>query len=229
VRLERGPDHAHLTVRDDGQGISAQLLPVIFERFRQGDSSSSRAAAGLGLGLSIVKHLVELHGGSVHAESDGEGKGARFTISIPLAPRDALEPQLATAPPAHALAGRSLLVVDDENDTCLMIASMLRQFGAVVRTASNASEALSMLRDSPPQLVLSDLAMPGIDGFALAARIRTEGHPDLPLIALTAYGRPEDREKAMAAGFTAYLRKPLDPETLVESIVRILPPDERGA
>ncbi|HEY0788411.1 MAG TPA: ATP-binding protein, partial [Thermoanaerobaculia bacterium] len=222
VHLEREAEHARLTIRDDGQGIRADLRPLIFERFRQGDSSSSRAAAGLGLGLSIVKHLVELHGGTVAAASDGEGKGATFTITIPIAPRESVDLPSSPPKPERRLLGRSVLVVDDERDTCLMIATTLRQFGAEVRTAASAGEAIAMLRASLPHLVLSDLAMPDVDGFTLASRIREEIAPQLPLVALTAYGRPEDREKAFAAGFTAYLRKPVDPEVLVESISRLL-------
>ncbi len=222
IQLHRDASQARLTIRDDGQGIRRELLPVIFERFRQGDSSSSRAAAGLGLGLSIVKHLVELHGGTVTADSDGEGMGAAFTITIPIASREAAEPLLAAPGPERVLAGRSLLVIDDEQDTCLMIASTLRQFGADVRTAANAAEAISLLEAARPHLVLSDLAMPGIDGFGLATRIRQGGDAELPIVALTAYGRPEDRERALAAGFTAYLRKPVDPELLVDSICKLL-------
>ncbi|HEY0590370.1 MAG TPA: PAS domain S-box protein [Thermoanaerobaculia bacterium] len=222
VHLDREAEHARLTIRDDGQGIRAEILPLIFERFRQGDSSSSRAAAGLGLGLSIVKHLVELHGGTVAAASDGEGKGATFTITIPIAPRESVDLPSSPPKPERRLLGRSVLVVDDARDTCLMIATTLRQFGAEVRTAASAGEAIAMLRASLPHLVLSDLAMPDVDGFTLAGRIREEIAPQLPLVALTAYGRPEDREKAFAAGFTAYLRKPVDPEVLVESISRLL-------
>ncbi len=224
IQLERDAFEARLSIRDDGQGIRPDILPFIFERFRQGDSSSSRAAAGLGLGLSIVKHLVELHGGKVTARSEGEGTGAEFSITIPIAPREAAESSPSPPGSERVLAGRSLLVVDDEQDTCLMIASTLRQFGADVRTAANAADAITLVRASRPHLVLSDLAMPGVDGFAFAESIRKEGDGDLPLIALTAYGRPEDREKALEAGFTAYLRKPVDPQVLIESICRLLPP-----
>ncbi|HEU5162566.1 MAG TPA: response regulator, partial [Thermoanaerobaculia bacterium] len=225
IQLARDGEHARLVIADDGHGIRPELLPLIFERFRQGDSSASRSAAGLGLGLSIVKHLVELHGGKVQAHSDGEGKGATFTISIPLAPRDDVELTAATVDPRNSLAGRSLVVVDDEQDTCLMIAAMLRQFGAEVRTASNAADAISLLRAFRPHALVSDLAMPEVDGFALAARIREDGDADLPLLALTAYGRPEDRERALKAGFTSYLRKPVDPDALVESIRQLLQPE----
>jgi PAS domain S-box-containing protein len=222
IRLERDATDARLTISDDGQGIRPDLLPVIFERFRQGDSSTSRAAAGLGLGLSIVKHLIELHGGAVTAQSDGEGKGSVFAVTIPIAQREATEPAPPVGTAPHLLAGSAVLVVDDEQDTCLMIASTLRQFGADVRTAASATEALALLHAARPHLVVSDLGMPDIDGFELAKRIRSSGDADLPLVALTAYGRPEDRERAILAGYTAYIRKPVDPDLLVESIDELL-------
>ena len=228
VRLGRAGDEAVLVVSDSGRGIRAELLPHIFERFRQGDGTLTRASGGLGLGLSIVRHLVEAHGGTVRAESDGPDTGARFTVKLPIAKPRALPAQ---GPPAkerrtekRALAGLSVLVVDDEPDAREILSEILDLAGATVRTAADASEALSILSEFVPDVLVSDLAMPGDDGLSLIRKIRSRT-PDrvatVPAIALTAYTRPEDRVRALNAGFQMHVPKPVDPTELVVTIASL--------
>ncbi|HVK65303.1 MAG TPA: GAF domain-containing protein [Polyangium sp.] len=228
VRLARTGDEAVLVVSDSGRGIRAELLPHIFERFRQGDGTLTRASGGLGLGLSIVRHLVEAHGGTVRAESDGPDTGAKFTVKLPIAkPR----PLPAQVPPAderrtekRALAGLSVLVVDDEPDAREILSEILDIAGATVKTAADASEALRILSDFVPDVLVSDLAMPGDDGLSLIRKIRSRT-PDriatVPAIALTAYTRPEDRVRALNAGFQMHVPKPVDPTELVVTIASL--------
>ncbi|TKC97057.1 GAF domain-containing protein [Polyangium fumosum] len=228
VRLARTGDEAVLVVSDSGRGIRAELLPHIFERFRQGDGTLTRASGGLGLGLSIVRHLVEAHGGTVRAESDGPDTGAKFTVKLPIAkPR----PLPAPGPPAderraekRALAGLSVLVVDDEPDAREILSEILDIAGATVKTAADAAEALRILSDFVPDVLVSDLAMPGDDGLSLIRKIRSRT-PDriatMPAIALTAYTRPEDRVRALNAGFQMHVPKPVDPTELVVTIASL--------
>ncbi|HKS22976.1 MAG TPA: ATP-binding protein [Thermoanaerobaculia bacterium] len=215
-------DGVRIAVTDTGQGIPRRLLPVIFERFRQGDSSTTRTHGGLGLGLAIVKNIVELHGGNVSAASDGEGRGATFTISLPLTTASAatmIGPSLDTAP--LSLSGVSVLLVEDDDDTRRMLAAALQNFGASVTAVGSAHAAIDALRRAAPNVVVSDIAMPGEDGFALMVKIRAgeiEPARNVPAVALTAYARAEDRERILASGFGFHLTKPVDPVTMVRVI-----------
>ncbi|MBI1736200.1 MAG: CHASE domain-containing protein [Candidatus Rokubacteria bacterium] len=232
VRLARADDHGIVVVRDTGEGIPAATLPHVFERFRQADSSSTRAHRGLGIGLALVKHLVELHGGTVTAESAGPGLGSTFTVRLPLArvePAPGPEPVAhadgAPAQTADALHGTRILVVDDEPDALEMVAAILGHAGAELRTAPSVAAALGILDDWRPDLVLSDIEMPGDDGYTLIQRIRerpSEKDARVPAIAVTAYGRMEDRLRALAAGFQEHVTKPFDPGVLVAAIGALL-------
>jgi signal transduction histidine kinase/CheY-like chemotaxis protein len=233
IRLFREGDHAGITVRDDGVGIDADFLPHVFERFRQADSSRTRAFGGLGLGLAIVRHLVEAHGGTIEAHSDGSGKGAAFTVMLPIGTR--LSP---TNPPVKAieaipapvgrelvgLGGFEVLVVDDDADSLDLVREALAQAGATVLTARSAREALEALQRSIPAAILSDIAMPDEDGYALIRRIRLlppERGGRVKAAALTAFAFPEDKEQAMRAGFDDFLAKPIAPWELVEAVAKL--------
>jgi PAS domain S-box-containing protein len=214
-----------LMVSDSGIGIDAAFLPYVFDRFRQADASSTRAQTGLGLGLAIVRHLVELHGGTVRAESDGPDAGTRFAIRLPrrhspLIPRDSRKPaaaSVAAATDAPRLDGLRILIVDDDRESCEMMLEALRGYGASILAAASASDAVDALSDFTPDLVLSDIAMPGRNGYAVLKEVRaleaTLGR-HLPVAAVTAYAHAADRERAIAAGFDEYLAKPVDPAAL---------------
>src|SRR5439155_318243 len=220
VRLEADGSHVELEVSDAGQGIPAEFLPHLFERFRQADSSTTRAHGGLGVGLAIVHHLIERHGGTVRAESPGPGQGATFTVRLPATARrsdpSAVEP--ARCPPAGDypnLRGVRVLIVDDDRDTGEVLESLVIACGAEATTASSTAEALAVLARRRVDVLVSDIGMPGDDGYALIQRIR-EGERQresglLPAIALTAYARPEDREQALVSGFQAHVAKPVEP------------------
>jgi CheY-like chemotaxis protein len=214
-----------LQVVDTGRGIAAHLLPHIFERFRQGDNL--RTNGGLGLGLAISKALVELHGGSIVAESEGEGKGAKFTVEIPMlgpverraAQRTAsILPKQSTVDSLPSLRGFSVVVVDDEPDARELIATMLKHFGADVRLASSAPEAFDQVVSTPPDVLVSDIAMPGQDGYQLIGKIRahqSEEVRNVAAIAVTAYATRQDRDRAISAGFQRHLAKPIEASDLV--------------
>jgi signal transduction histidine kinase len=230
VRVEPRPKEVVIRVEDTGSGIPEAFLPYVFDRFRQADSSPTRAKGGLGLGLAIVRHLVELHGGSVYAESDGEGKGATFGVSLPraaLAP--AVLPRALSVAPIEAssdLAGLRVLVVDDELDGREMLGEMLRRHGVEVAAAGSAAEAYELFRASPPDVLVSDLGMPTEDGLSLIRRIRElETNAGFaaktPALALTAYTRKEDRARALAAGFTMYASKPFEPGELLVVLAKL--------
>ncbi len=235
VRLEQVDDHALLTVTDNGKGIAPEELPHIFDRFRQADSSLTRRHGGLGLGLAIVRELVHLHGGTVDATSVGEGRGARFRVRLPLAGRPGATPELpgvrrdvdATrlGRSTPSLLGMRVLVVDDDADTLDLLASALGPLhaGATVMTARSVLEGLEAFDLMVPDVVVTDLAMPGSDGYALLREIQARGRArDMatPVVAITAHAGADDRERALAAGFAAYLPKPLEPAQLVPLLAR---------
>jgi signal transduction histidine kinase/ActR/RegA family two-component response regulator len=220
VQLSRANAHVELQVRDSGQGIRPEFLPHVFERFRQADSSSTRAHGGLGLGLAIVRHLVEMHGGTVEARSDGEGRGAAFVVHLPIRPVRAAEPPAAGVPPPplagaarpEDLTGVRVLVVEDDAESRSLLESMLARLGAEVEVAASAGEALAAVQRHTPDVLLSDIEMPGEDGYSLIRRIRalpSQEGSRLPAAALTAYARTEDRIAALSAGFQFHLSKPV--------------------
>jgi len=216
-----------LTVSDTGAGIKREFLPHVFERFRQAESSTNRAYGGLGLGLAIVRHLVELHGGSVAVQSEGEGQGATFSVSLPVAAATrtaerapaAVSTEGPVGPVGQSLAGLRLLIVDDEADAREVMRFMLERGGAQVRIADSAAQALDAIREERPDLLISDIGMPLEDGYVLVRRLRAmeEGLGQrLPAIALTAYASEEDTRRALTAGFDAHLSKPVDPARLID-------------
>jgi signal transduction histidine kinase/response regulator RpfG family c-di-GMP phosphodiesterase len=231
VRLERDGASARITVSDTGIGIDPQIIPYIFDRFRQADGSTTREHGGLGLGLAIVRHLTELHGGTVSAESEGAGRGATFTVALPLAraAEDAdAERDGQRAADGHslknvgALEGLRILLVDDVADARGLIAAVLRGSGAVVHECGSAAEALEMLDTHAADMLLSDIGMPYQDGYALIAEVRRrDAGRHLPAIALTAYATAEDRARALSAGFHLHLAKPVDNEQLIAAVASL--------
>jgi signal transduction histidine kinase/PAS domain-containing protein/ActR/RegA family two-component response regulator len=218
MRTVRAPDDSILVeVSDSGIGIAPEFLPHVFERFRQGDSGPTRQFGGLGLGLSIVKSLVELHGGTVAARSEGEGAGSTFAVTLPLAAAEETRGPARDA--ALSLEGRNVLLVEDEVETRTFLTALLETRGAAVRAVEDVASALGIIDEWMPHLVISDIALPGEDGHALVRTMRAaERWRAIPAIAVTAYGSAIDRERALAAGFDAFLRKPVDPETLVSVV-----------
>ena len=233
VFLRRVGATVEISVRDTGQGIAPAFLPHVFERFRQADSSNTRQHAGLGLGLAIVKELVEMHGGSVRADSAGSGQGATFTVSLPAPPvedRIPIPMRSTPMPPARfamsSLAGTRLLLVDDEADARALVEDILRQAGAQVTSAASAREAMEKFALARPDALLSDIGMPDENGYDLIRRVRAlpiEAGGGVPAIALTAFARPEDRSRALAAGFQRHLSKPVEQDELLAAIASLLP------
>ncbi|MCA1826789.1 MAG: response regulator [Myxococcales bacterium] len=233
LRVGRFQSQIEIAVADTGIGIAADFLPQVFDRFRQADSSITRAQGGLGLGLAIVRHLVEVHGGTVQAHSEGEGKGAKFIVRLPVrAIALVAEPETAdgntrvqrepgVAPP-QLLRGIEVLVVDDESDARELITAVLTNSGAEVRSASSVDEAIAMLRERRPDVLLSDIGLPSEDGYALIRRVR-EIDTALPAAALTAFASIDDHRRALEAGFQAHVTKPIEPgdlALLVASLAR---------
>lgn len=220
--LARVESSVEISVSDSGEGITPEFLPHVFERFRQQEGSISRVHGGLGLGLSIVKSLAELHGGTVRATSDGPGRGATFVVRLPRAiVRSEPTPRpfaTSIAPMAHVpsrtyLEGLRILVVDDERDAAEMLAAILQEFGAVARFCTTAAEVLETLASATFDLLISDIGMPHQDGYQLITQIRAlpaDRGGELPAIALTAFARSEDRTRALTAGFQAHLPKPVE-------------------
>jgi len=235
VTLGRRESEVELLVRDNGIGIRHEFLPYVFDRFRQGDGDTTRAQGGLGLGLSIVRHLAEAQGGRVYASSPGEGLGATFAVILPHADiperRDPARlalvlphrAPLASLPPSAVvpnLCGAGVLVVDDDLDARELTSTVLTRYGANVTTADGAAAALRTLEEQQPDVLVLDIAMPGTDGYGLLRRIREGNGPNaaVPAVALTAYAREEDRRRAIATGFSAHLSKPVDAEELVRAV-----------
>jgi CheY-like chemotaxis protein len=221
-------------VTDTGPGISREFLPYVFDRFRQADSTSTRMHGGLGIGLTIVRHIVELHGGIVRADSAGQGQGATFTVTLPAAQGAAAvieePPKLdgvsldGPAGPMEDLDGVRVLLVDDERDAREVVSEVLRRRHAEVQSAANVAEAMDRLLSFRPTVLVSDIAMPDADGYELIRRVRAltpEQGGRVPAIALTAYARPDDRDQMLASGFQAHLAKPVEPHELVASVAQI--------
>ncbi|MEG4231893.1 PAS domain S-box protein [Microcoleus sp. Pol11C3] len=226
VKLDRVDNDAQITITDTGKGIEPDFLPYVFDYFRQADSTYTRKFGGLGLGLAIVRHLVELHGGTVKSDSAGEGQGATFTVRIPLMP---LQPQTSPAAAASEqsfnLSGINVLAVDDDADARDLVVFLLEDCGASVTAVANAADALAVLTQSVPDLLLSDIGMPDTDGYMLLRQVRDlapEQGGLVPAIALTAYAGEIDYQQALAAGFQRHLSKPLDPDKLVQAMLDLL-------
>jgi signal transduction histidine kinase len=213
-----------ITVRDEGVGIPPAFLPFVFDRFRQRDSTTTRRHAGLGLGLAIVRHLVEAHGGTVEAASDGEGCGATFCVLLPvMAEREEVDPDvdLVGAGESPSLAGVRVLVVEDDNDTRELCRMILEERGAAVATAPTAAAAWGALASSPPDVLVSDIGLPDEDGYSLLRRVRREPYGAVPAVALTAYAGPENAARARAAGYQIHLEKPVSPHALVAAVAEL--------
>jgi PAS domain S-box-containing protein len=229
VTLERGGDAALLRVCDDGIGISAEFLPHVFDRFLQASAGTTRSHGGLGLGLTIVRHIVEAHGGSVIAESEGLERGACFSVLLPcagseLAVLERRGEQGAPGADQHAaLAGRTVLIVDDEADVRDVLRAALEEHGARVVTAGSAAEAVMRYESEKPDVLVSDIGMPGSDGYMLAERLRLGSPGAAPAIALTAYASHEDAMRAVEVGFKLHLAKPVDAALVVRSVAGVLP------
>ena len=226
VRLDQVGRAARLSVKDNGIGIPADVLPYVFERFRQGDGSATRTYGGLGLGLSIVHHVIEAHGGTVIALSEGTGRGAEIVVSLPVL-EAANMPALQTPEAERAmasLAGANVLLVDDDADTREFLATALRAAGAELRAVGSADAAFEAMRAWRPDVIVSDIAMPEQDGYAFIRSVRTLGEEAggrTPAVALTALARPRDRVHALAAGFQTHLAKPVDPGELVLAVANL--------
>jgi CheY-like chemotaxis protein len=233
VSLRSAGSWVELVVRDTGAGISADFLPHVFDRFKQEENTSRRCRGGLGLGMAIVRNLVELHGGTVRAESAGKAQGAKFTVRLPLAailpPASGQSPHpLATNGESHSeshdLKGLRIQLVDDDTLGRGMIATLLRSNGATVTESGSAADALGMIDAAPPDVLISDIGMPGEDGYGLIREVRrldaARGH-QTPAVALTAYAGLQDRRLALAAGFNTHVPKPVEPAEFVEVIAHL--------
>jgi PAS domain S-box-containing protein len=235
VRLERINSHVEITVSDTGSGISPEFLPHVFDRFRQADQSHTRVHGGLGLGLAIVRQLIELHGGTVRAHSLGEGQGAAFTVSLPLLPiraETAREGEERVHPAAETGAALECppqleglhVVVDDEPDTRDLLVAVLTGCGARVRAAGSSAEALLLIEEEKPDVLVSDIGMPGENGYELIAKVRrllAQRGGKVPAVALTAYARMEDRVRALSAGYQVHIPKPVEPVELITAVASL--------
>ncbi|MDZ4753467.1 MAG: ATP-binding protein [Phycisphaerae bacterium] len=245
VVLARVNSQVELSVSDTGKGIKAEFLPHVFERFRQADSSAARAHGGLGLGLAIVKQLVELHGGTVHAASDGDGRGSTFTAQLPLMgvhqserPTQREDPRVWSLSPVHYdppnLTCVRVLVVEDELDGRELLKRILEECGAEVVLVASTDEALAAVARTPPDVIVSDIGLPGRDGYAFMNAVRRSGIK-IPAAALTAFARSEDRTRASHAGYQTHIAKPVEPAELLATVAALVhktgpgAPDEDGA
>jgi CheY-like chemotaxis protein/anti-sigma regulatory factor (Ser/Thr protein kinase) len=230
VLLERINSHIQITVNDSGEGIPAGFLPHVFERFRQKDSASNSKHGGLGLGLALVKNLVEMHGGTVSVKSAGEGQGASFMVCLPLRATQAAEAgqenscggtgRLEAGEDRPHLQGVHVLVVDDEPDARELVKRVLEEHGAAARAAASSAEGLEMLKSFRAEVIISDIGMPEQDGYDFMRAARKEGWM-APAVALTAFARPEDRLRALRAGYQMHLVKPIDPAELVTVVASL--------
>ena len=232
AEVKRVGERVRISVSDSGTGITSEFLPYIFDRFRQADGSTTRVHGGLGLGLSIVKHLVELHDGGVEVQSAGKDQGATFTVSLPLSSAASSDPieTAATAEPesnglpagfSKLLKGLRILVVDDEADSRDLVTAILTRCGGKVRCCESVAEALKTFREWKPNLLVSDIGMPNEDGYELIKKLRKlrlKRAREIPVVALTAYATDDDRERTLSAGFQVHVAKPIEPEALVRSI-----------
>jgi PAS domain S-box-containing protein len=234
ARVERVNSHVEIVVSDTGAGIGREFLPYVFDRFRQAEAATTRHTGGLGLGLAIVRHITEMHGGTVHASSDGPWQGATFRVRLPLMIVHAEPPdprrehprtdRLAPLTALGDLRGVRVLAVDDEEDALMLLKVVLETAGAEVTTVVSPHEALAQIEAVRPQVLVVDIGMPGMDGFELIRRIRASADPeirDVPAAALTAFARSEDRTKALRCGFEMHLAKPVDPGELVVSVATL--------
>jgi CheY-like chemotaxis protein/nitrogen-specific signal transduction histidine kinase len=227
VKVTRTGGAVEVSVSDTGRGISKEFLPYVFERFRQADSTTTRSHGGLGLGLAIARHLVEIHGGTINGESGGDGRGATFTIRLPLISASAkrfVEPdQLKLVRSQQLLSGLHVLIVDDDSDTLTLMATALTRRQANVTAVSSAGEAIQAITRKRPDVLVSDIAMPDEDGYGLIKKIRSleNGASEyIPAVAITAYAKDEDRERALSAGFQIYLAKPIELTELISVVAR---------
>jgi signal transduction histidine kinase/CheY-like chemotaxis protein len=237
VQLRRIDSDVELVVEDDGAGIEPEFLPHVFESFRQSDVGLSRSHGGLGIGLSITKHIVELHGGTIFAESAGRGLGSKFTVRLPISPlvsttmgitrAAATKRQATDVELPHGLEGLRVLVVDDEPDARDLLTYLLETCGIEVRAAASATEAMRELERYAPHLIISDIGMPDEDGYTLIRSVRTLPNEkrSIPAIALTAFARNEDRTRALVEGFNRHMAKPVEPKALVQAVVDLVGPN----
>jgi CheY-like chemotaxis protein len=230
VRLEQVGNQAQITISDNGQGIPEEFLPHVFDYFRQADGATTRKFGGLGLGLAIVRYLVELHGGTVQAQSPGEQLGATFTVRLPLMPIEpAVNPEGQSEEASLNLKGVQVLVVDDDTDTREFVVFLLQQAQASVIFADSAGSALATLMKSKPDVLLSDIGMPDMDGYMLLQQVRAlppEQGGQIPAIALTAYAGAFNQQQALDAGFQRHIAKPVEPDELIGAIVNLVRPTQ---
>jgi CheY-like chemotaxis protein len=242
VKLQRINSHVEIVVTDTGVGINPDFLPHVFERFRQADGSTTRHYGGLGLGLAIVRHLVELHGGTVYAESAGQNQGSSFTVRFPsmLAPEQQVEPRLEPQIAAmvesrdrkRTLRGLRVLVVDDEFDARALVTAMLERSGAQVLAVGSTREALDSMQTWKPDVLIADIGMPVEDGYGLIRKVRalpSDQGGQTPALALTAYARTEDRIRALSEGYQVHLAKPVDRLELATIVGNLRPVRQNGS
>jgi signal transduction histidine kinase/ActR/RegA family two-component response regulator len=227
ISMYQDGSSVEVRVTDSGQGISREFLPYVFDRFRQADSSTTRQHGGLGLGLAIARHLIEIHGGSIRAESGGKGRGSSFTIRLPLLDSrtkttDELKAE-AIASANQSLSGVHVLVVDDDEDNLELMSTALTSRKANVTAVCTAHEAINVIKSDRPDVLVSDIAMPGEDGYGLIAKVRSldnDSERDIPAVAITAYAKEEDRQRALDSGFQIYLAKPVELSELISVVAR---------